>query len=50
MLKKKILAVFAGLALLLAVTGYGLVSDSLGMPVTPQIHACGGSGSSGGDC
>lgn len=49
MLKKRIIAVVAGLALLMAVTGSGVAADWLGFSTTPQVHAC-GSGGSGGDC
>jgi hypothetical protein len=51
MLKKRIIAVFMGLALLAAVVGSsGVVADSLGLSVTSQVHACNVAGSSGGGC
>ncbi|MCP4361247.1 MAG: hypothetical protein GY796_24830 [Chloroflexi bacterium] len=50
MLKKRLIAVIAGLALLAAVTGSsGLVADAVGLDWTPQTHAC-GAGGSGGEC
>ena len=49
MLKKRLIAVVAGLALLAAVAGSsGLVADAMGLAWTPETHACGGGG--GGDC
>jgi hypothetical protein len=51
MFKKRIVAVVAGLALLLAVAGAsGVVADSLGLPVTPQAFACPSGSGSGGGC
>ena len=51
MLKRRILAVVAGLALLLAVAGSaGIVADSLGQSVTSPAYACPVGGSSGGGC
>jgi len=51
MLKKRILSVITGLALLAAVAGSaGIVADSLGLAVTPQVLACNSSGSAGGGC
>ncbi len=51
MLKKRLIAVIAGLALLVAVAGSsGLVADAVGLEWTPQTHACGGGGTGGGDC
>lgn len=51
MLKKRLIAVAAGLALLLAVTGSsGIVADALGLSVTPQAHACNSPSSGGGGC
>ncbi len=48
MLKQRIIKVIVSLALLAAIIGSsGIVVDSLGLTVTPQIYAC---GSSGGDC
>ena len=48
-MKQRITQVIVGLALLLAVlTGSGIVADSLGLLVTPTVHACGGG--SGGEC
>lgn len=49
-MKKRIIAVVTGIALLLAVTGVsGIVADTLGYAVTSQTHAC-TSGSAGGGC
>lgn len=51
MLKKRLIAVITGIALLLAVAGVsGVVADSLGFSVTPAIYACPTGGSSGGGC
>lgn len=50
MLKKRIVAVLAGLALLAAVTGSGIVANSMGWAVTSQTHACSSSGTGGGSC
>jgi hypothetical protein len=49
MLKKRIVALVTGLALLLAVAGAsGIVADSLGFSVTSPAHACTPQGSGGG--
>jgi hypothetical protein len=49
--KKQVIAVLAGLTLLATVLGTsGIIADSLGWQVTPQMHACSGPGGSGGDC
>lgn len=50
MLKKRIVAVLAGLALLAAVTGSGIVADSFGLSVTAPAHACSAPGGAGGGC
>jgi hypothetical protein len=51
MLKKRIIAVVAGLALLAAIAGSaGIVADEMGLAVTSSAHACVASGSSGGGC
>ena len=51
MLKKRIIAVLAGLALLAAVTGStGIVADGLGYSVTSPAQACSSNGSGGGGC
>jgi hypothetical protein len=51
MLKQRLIKVVVGLALLAAVAGSsGVVADSLGLSVTPQVHACNNVGSSGGGC
>lgn len=51
MLKKRITAVLAGLALLAAVAGStGIVADAVGLPVTAPPHACSNNGGSGGGC
>lgn len=50
-MKKRIIAIVAGVAMLLAVAGVsGVVADTLGYAVTPQGHACNSSGSAGGGC
>lgn len=50
MFKKKLFAVIAGVALLVAVTGSaGVIGDAFGLSVVPEAHACGGTGS-GGNC
>jgi len=50
MLKRRLIALVVGVALLAAAAGAtSVVADSLGLPVTPQVHACGG-GTGGGDC
>jgi hypothetical protein len=49
MLKQRIFAVVAALALLIAVAGVsGVMADSLGLSITPQVHACNPHGSGGG--
>ncbi|MCB0211832.1 MAG: hypothetical protein KDJ52_21005 [Anaerolineae bacterium] len=50
MLKKRIVAFVAGLALLAAVAGSGVVADSLGLSVTTSAHACESGGHAGGGC
>jgi len=51
LLKQRIIKVIVGLALLAAVAGStGIVADSLGHSVTPQVHACASGGTSGGGC
>jgi hypothetical protein len=51
MLKKRIIAVITGVALLLAVAGAsGIALDSLGLDVTMPVSACQNGGSSGGGC
>lgn len=50
MLKKRIVVVLTGLALLAAVTGASLVADSFGLSTTSPAHACQAGGSSGGGC
>ncbi len=51
MLRKRIIAVVTGIALLAAVAGSsGIVADALGLSVTSQVHACQNSSSSGGGC
>ncbi|MCB0163828.1 MAG: hypothetical protein KDI79_06365 [Anaerolineae bacterium] len=51
MLKKRIISVLAGLALLAAVAGSsGIVADALGLAVTAPAHACQSNGSAGGGC
>lgn len=51
MLKKHIIAVVTGLALLAAVAGAsGIVADALGLPATTPAFACPNPGGSGGGC
>ncbi|MBN1220254.1 MAG: hypothetical protein JXM69_15100 [Anaerolineae bacterium] len=51
MLKKRIIAVATGLALLAVIAGAsGIVADELGLAITQKAHACNISGSSGGGC
>lgn len=51
MLKKRLIAVVAGLALLAAVAGSsGIAGDAVGLNWTPHANACNASGSSGGGC
>jgi hypothetical protein len=49
MIKKRIIAVITGIALLVAVTGAsGIVADALGLSMTAQAYACENPGGSGG--
>ena len=49
MLKKRIMAIIIGLALLASITGVsGIVADSWGLDLTPAAYACGTAGSGGG--
>ena len=48
--KKRIIAVIAGLALFMTVTGYGIVADSQGLAGTSPTFACPNPSSSGGGC
>ena len=51
MLKKRIIAVVAGLALLVVVTGSsGIVADALGSLAPSTAYACQSNGSAGGGC
>ena len=51
MLKKRLISVVAGIALLAAVLGStGIVADAFGLQVTPHAHACQDPSSSGGGC
>jgi hypothetical protein len=51
MLKKRIIAVVAALALLLAAVGStGIVTDWLGQSTTTPAFACPAAGGSGGGC
>jgi hypothetical protein len=51
MVKKRVVAVITGLALLLGAIGAtGIAADGLGVTVTTPAHACSNSGSSGGGC
>ena len=48
-MKRRIIALCTGIALLVAVTGAtGIAADSLGLQLTPQAHACSNPSSSGG--
>ena len=50
-MKKRILSVLAGVALLVAVTGTsGILGDAFGWSFTPQAHACPATSGSGGGC
>ena len=51
MLKQRITRVIIALALLTALVGSsGILADSLGNQITPQVSACQASGTSGGGC
>jgi len=51
MLRKRIIAVIVGIALMIAVTGVsGIVADSLGLSMTPPVSACDQGAGSGGGC
>lgn len=51
MLKRRILAIMVGLALMVATTGlFGITADALGYIMTDQAHACGTNSSAGGGC
>ena len=50
MFKQWIIKAIVGIALLLTVTGYGIVADKLGLDVTHQTYACEDPGHSGGGC
>lgn len=51
MMRKRILTVLAGLALVAAVAGSsGIVADAFGLDITPQVHACNNGDHSGGGC
>ena len=51
MLKKRIIAVITGLALLAVVGGSsGILADSLGWEATSQVDACNETSSAGGGC
>lgn len=51
MLKKRIIAVVAGLALLAIVgSSSGIMGDWLGMSMTTPAHACNEPGAAGGGC
>ncbi len=50
-MKKRIIAVVEGIALLLAVTGVsGVIADTLGYALTSQTQICNTGSSSGGGC
>ena len=51
MLKRRLIAVIAGLALLAFIAGSsGIVVDSLGISVTSPVHACQDPSGAGGGC
>ena len=50
MLKKRMISVLLGLALLASVGVSGLVADAFGLEWTESVHACSSGGSSGGEC
>lgn len=51
MLKKRLISVVAGIALLAVVAGStGILADALGLQMTSQAHACQDPSSSGGGC
>ncbi len=51
MLKNRIIAVVAGLAMLVGVAGStGIIADAFGLPVTSQADACNSTSTSGGGC
>jgi len=51
MMKRRVFAVVAAVALLLATTGLsGIAADALGYSMTLQAVACNSGGSSGGGC
>lgn len=51
MLKKRVIGVLVGIALLTAVVGSsGIVADALGFQMTPQAYMCHSGGSAGGGC
>ena len=47
--KRRLFTLVAGLALAVVLASSGtVIADTLGMSITPQVHACGGTG--GGGC
>lgn len=51
MLKQRLIKFVVALALLAAAAGStGIVADGLGVAITPVVHACSTSSSSGGGC
>jgi hypothetical protein len=51
MLKRRMMAMIVGVALLLAVAAVtGIVVDVYGLDLTSTVHACNSAGSSGGGC
>ena len=47
--KRHLFTLVAGLALATVITSSGtVIADAVGMSITPQVHACGGT--SGGGC
>ena len=51
MIKRKVVAVFVGVALLVTMFGTtGILADAVGFEVTQTAHACSGNGGGGGGC
>lgn len=51
MVKRRVIAVITGLALLLGAVGStGIMADGLGVTVTTPAHACNNGSTSGGGC
>jgi hypothetical protein len=51
MWKQRLIALVLGIALTVAATGiFTIAADSQGLPVTPQVYACGAGSGGGGEC